>query len=154
MRASAIAAVVVLTMAGGWGCARSGPAPVPAGPAAAPAAVTAADRGTPPRTPEECHACRGDWGVHGLAPTAACNCRTSDAGKRCTDGADCQGMCVAAGGDAGREVTDKGPPARGFFVGGCSEFVTVFGCNQLIERGARAHGPVSFDEPRPMLCVD
>jgi hypothetical protein len=146
----ALAAALVV-----WACARSAPAPVAAGPVSPPAAVAAAAApGGPPRTPEECRACRGDWGVHGLAPTPSCNCRTTDAGKRCTDGADCQGMCLAAAGAAGREIVEAGPPARGFFVGKCSEMVTVFGCNQLIERGARARGPVSLDEPQQMLCVD
>ena len=47
-----------------------------------------------------------------------------------------------------------GPPARGFFVGRCSELVTVFGCNRVIERGASAHGPVLLAEPPQTLCVD
>ena len=107
-----------------------------------------------PRTPEDCRACRGDWGVHGLAGVASCNCRTTDGGKRCTDGADCQGMCIASQDQPERDVTEAGPPPRGFFVGRCSELMTVFGCNRLIPRGARAHGPVPLSEEPMMMCVD
>jgi hypothetical protein len=108
---------------------------------------------TPPLTPDACRACRGDWGVHGLADKETCNCRTTDAGKRCRDGADCQGMCIAAE-IPEREVTAPGPPPRGYFVGRCSELVTVFGCNRIVDRGVLARGPVPLAEPPQMICVD
>jgi hypothetical protein len=108
----------------------------------------------PPLTEEQCRACAGEWGVHGLAQAPSCNCRTADGGKRCTDGADCQGVCVAAPDDPEREVREAGPPARGFFVGRCSTVMTVFGCNRIIGRGARSRGLVALDEPPTMLCVD
>ena len=113
---------------------------------------------SPPRTVDECRACNGDWGMHGLSDaisqTESCDCRTNDAGKRCTDGIDCQGMCVANADNPEYDVVDIGPPARGFLVGRCSEFVTVFGCNALVDAGARDDGPVSVAEPPPVLCVD
>jgi hypothetical protein len=124
----------------GWfvGCARTPP------PAAA----------RPPLTEAQCRTCAGDWGVHGLAQAPSCNCHTADGGKRCTDGADCQGACVAAPEDPEREVVEPGPPPRGFFVGRCSTVMTVYGCNRIIGRGAHARGPASLDEPPSMLCVD
>jgi hypothetical protein len=111
-----------------------------------------------PHTIDECRACEGDWGMHGLSDaisqTESCDCRTKDGGKRCTDGIDCQGMCVANADNPEFDVVDIGPPARGFLVGRCSDFVTVFGCNPLIDAGARDLGPVSVTEPPPVLCVD
>ena len=63
-------------------------------------------------------------------------------------------MCIVSKEDPQTEVTMPGPAARGFFVGRCSELVTVFGCNRIIERGASAHGPVLLAEPPQTLCVD
>jgi len=122
--------------------------------AVTPAAQLAAPPKVPPQTAEECRACRGDWGKHGIAETESCNCRTNDGGKRCTDGADCQGVCIAATDNPELEVVDGGTTRRGFFVGKCSELVTVFGCNRIIDRGARSHGPVSPEEAPQQICVD
>jgi hypothetical protein len=107
----------------------------------------------PPRTPAECKACNGVWGVHGISQEESCNCRTHDGGKRCLDGADCEGMCVAADAPE-RDVIEAGTPPRGFFVGRCSELMTVFGCNRFIDRGASARGPTPLAEPPAQLCVD
>jgi hypothetical protein len=126
---------------------------------AAGAGEGAADGSTPvsnnPRhqTADACRTCNGIWSVHGIANAESCNCRTTDGGKRCRDGADCQGMCVAAE-EPEREIVEVGPPARGFFIGRCSELATVFGCNRLIDRGAAAHGPTSLAEPPTSMCVD
>jgi hypothetical protein len=109
---------------------------------------------TPPATPEGCRACRGLWAVHGLDDKPSCNCRTADAGKRCRDGRDCQGMCIVSADKPEVELLQAGPPARGFFVGHCSALVTVFGCNRLLERGASAAGPGPVAEPPPTICVD
>jgi hypothetical protein len=113
---------------------------------------------SPPGSVEECHACNGDWGMHSLSDaisgTESCDCRTDDAGKTCTDGSDCQGMCVASADNPEYDVVDIGPPARGFLVGRCSEFVVVFGCNALVDSGARDAGPISIVRRPPVLCVD
>jgi hypothetical protein len=61
---------------------------------------------------------------------------------------------VIARGDPEREVVEAGPPPRGFFVGHCSELVTVWGCNRLITRGTRAAGPVPLTDEPMMMCVD
>ncbi len=123
-----------------------------AGPVSPIAAVTppAATHAT---TEETCRSCRGIWAVHGLDEAASCNCRTTDAGKLCRDGADCQGMCLAAERPE-TEAVVTGPPARGFFIGRCSELMVVLGCNRIIERGATARGPVLLAEPPPIICQD
>lgn len=123
-------------------------APMPTSAAVSlPAQPTAGDEAS-------CRACNGEWGVHGIAEMESCNCRTCDGRKRCTDGADCQGMCIADVDNPEYELVEAGPPARGFLVGRCSDLVTVFGCNAHVDAGARASGPVSLAEPPPELCVD
>lgn len=106
-----------------------------------------------PTTEEGCKACNGLWGVHGISPTPSCNCRTTDGGRRCRDGAECQGLCLVAE-EPEREVVEAGPPARGHFVGRCSETVAVFGCTRSLERGAASRGPVALAEPPAQLCAD
>lgn len=108
-----------------------------------------------PQPPQElCRACGGDWSVHGIAETESCDCGTCDGGKRCTDGADCQGMCIANADNPEYEVVDSGPPVLGFLVGRCSDLVTVYGCNARVDRGARLLGPISVTEIPALLCVD
>jgi hypothetical protein len=124
------------------------PAPPPP-PATAP---TASRAKPPPQAEKDCKACNGDWGNHGLARTPSCNCRTRDGGKRCRDGTECQGLCIGAD-DPERQVVEKGPPARGFFVGRCSKFETVYGCYRPIDDGASAR-PVDLAEPPRMICAD
>lgn len=102
-----------------------------------------------PRTQEECKACNGEWGPHGLAQVTSCLCRTSDAGKRCHRRSDCQGLCVA-GENVEREIVEAGPPARGYFVGHCAEFDPSFGCMRVLEQA----GPGPLLEPPAMLCID
>ncbi len=102
-----------------------------------------------PQTQEECKACRGEWGRHGLAQVASCLCRTTDAGKRCHRRSDCQGLCVAED-NIEREVVKAGPPATGYFVGHCAEFEPIFGCMRVIDQA----GPGPLDEPPLMLCID
>ena len=143
MRAIFVLGLVALTCAGAGCRARSSASPTPAPPPA-----------TAPVTPEACKACRGLWAVHGLDDKPSCNCRTTDAGKRCRDGVDCQGMCIVSAEKPEMEVQQTGPPPRGFFVGRCSELVTVFGCNRVLARGATAAGPVPLGEPPQTLCVD
>ena len=99
-----------------------------------------------------CRACGGEWAQHGISHEPSCLCPTTDADKRCRDGADCQGQCVADAGE--REVISAGPPARGYFLGKCSRFRTSFGCHRFIARGAVQAGPVSLDEPPSEICAD
>jgi hypothetical protein len=121
-------------------------------PTAASAAPAARQRKPPPQNQRDCKACNGDWGTHGISSTPSCNCRTKDGGKRCKDGNECEGLCTAAD-DPEREVTDRGPPARGFFVGRCSKLASVFGCYRPIDDGA-SRTPVDLSEPPQMICAD
>ena len=125
-----------------------------ASPVAAPSAHTSAQPKTPPTSEAACKSqCNGEWGRHGLAPNDSCLCRTSDGGKRCRDGAECEGECTLADPPA-TEVVEKGPPARGHFVGTCSAFTTVFGCLRRLGRGQLAQGPVDLSDPPGKLCAD
>lgn len=97
------------------------------------------------RAQRQCRACRGDWGRHGMLGYGSCICRTRDAGRRCTDGRDCEGICLQTGTE--RVVTRRcrtrdcieeyGMRA----VGRCSEFVGQFGCHTYIPDGARDRRP-------------
>jgi hypothetical protein len=104
-----------------------------------------------PQSESECRACNGEWGPHGLRQNESCLCHTHDAGKVCKDGGDCEGECV---GDGTTEVTDPGPPPRGYFLGRCSEYDHLFGCHKLLTDGTKAAGPTRLDQPAPELCVD
>jgi hypothetical protein len=90
--------------------------------------------------------------VHGLGGTPRCLCRTHDAGKRCRAKDDCDGECLADAGE--REVTDPGPPARGYFLGRCSEFRTTFGCHRYLSGRRDQSGPVALDQPPSEICAD
>jgi hypothetical protein len=120
--------------------------------AAPPAAAAPAARGAEPTTAEGCRSCGGEWAVHGIIQEPSCLCPTTDAGKRCRDGGECQGQCLADEGD--REVTDPGPPARGYFVGKCSRFRGNFGCHRPLSAGALKAGPIALDQPPAQLCAD
>ena len=97
-----------------------------------------------PASPEECHStCRGRWGRHGLSRTESCLCRTTDSGKECRDGLDCQGECIV----------DEGASGSGALVGQCSEFERVFGCWHRIPRGAAQRSGGSQRLP-PKICLD
>jgi hypothetical protein len=137
--------IFLVSIAACGACRRAGTVP--------PAAPVPPRVSTPPSTKEACRSCRGIWAVHGLDEEESCNCRTTDAGKRCRDGADCQGVCVAAERPE-TEAVVAGPPARGFFIGRCSELMIVLGCSRIIERGATAHGPMLLAEPPPIICQD
>ena len=131
--------------------AQSPPPPPAAAPPPAPPRPIAAEDAVP-RTAEGCRACNGDFGVHGLGGTPRCLCRTQDAGKRCRAKDDCDGECLADAGE--REVTDPGPPARGYFLGRCSEFRTTFGCHRYLSRRRDQPGPVALDAPPSEICAD
>lgn len=124
------------------GCRCSSPHPRP----------TALQASTSARTPEACRACNGEWGPHGLAQVESCMCRTKDAGKPCKGKGDCESQCVATE-QPETQVVDKGPPAKGYFLGHCHEFVPFFGCGRLL-RDSNDTTPVALDEPPPKICID
>jgi hypothetical protein len=135
-------------------CAHDKPPPPAAAvaPAAQIAPVALAGGAGEPTTAEGCRACSGEWAAHGINPQPSCLCPTIDAGKRCRDGGECQGQCLADDGE--HEITAAGPPARGYFVGRCSRTRTSFGCHRPISTGALKAGPIALDEPPAQLCAD
>jgi hypothetical protein len=138
MRALLFATAVVLGLAG---CHRKEARPAAAG-------LTA----RPPATAAECKTCNGEWAVHGLVQVESCLCRTKDVGKRCRDGLECEGECILQPG--AEDVTEPGPPRKGFFVGRCSEFDHFFGCHKLLMDGTAAQGPTLLDETPSDVCID
>ena len=146
---AAVLAPLFLVLAG---CCAHDAAPPAVAPAAQSAPAARAVGGGEPTSAEGCRACGGQWAIHGLIQEPSCLCPTSDAGKRCRDGGECQGQCLADDGE--REVTAPGPPARGYFVGKCARFRSTFGCHRPIARGALAAGPVVLDEPPTQICAD
>jgi hypothetical protein len=154
VRVVAVFLVVSLTWLGGMGCRTASHSTKPA----APAAVVGSPSAT---TPEACRTCDGVWGKQGIAQVEGCNCRARDAGRVCRDGAACEGQCllgeppqkeVVAAEDPGTELALQHP--AGYFIGHCSDRVTVFGCVRVLPRGFSSHGPVPLDAPPPMLCID
>ena len=106
-----------------------------------------------PQTKEECDACGGLWEVHGIAPAESCICRTSDGGKRCLDGRECEGQCLVDE-SVGFEVMNESDPPRGFFTGTCSTYDTTFGCHFIIPSGVEELLPLPADEAAKHLCID
>jgi hypothetical protein len=131
----------------------SSPAQSAVRPAASAAPTASSHASSAPLRESDCKACNGVWKIHGLSQKPSCNCRTRDAGVRCRDGDECQGQCVAAERPE-QEITEPGPPARGHFIGRCSELVTVFGCHRFIPRGASAAGAVDLSVPPRKICFD
>jgi hypothetical protein len=141
-------------------CAHGSPPPAPAPSASASASVSASPASRPatpapytePTSAEACRACHGEWAVHGIIQEPSCLCPTGDVDRRCRDGGECEGQCLADGGE--REVVQAGPPARGYFVGKCSRFRTSFGCHRMIARGALKAGPANLEDPPTEVCAD
>jgi hypothetical protein len=130
-------------------------------PPAQPAAVATAAKSLPageaparPTTKASCDACKGVWARHGLAEAESCVCRTKDAGKVCRDGGECEGQCLVDESDGAFEVTEKGPPQKGYWKGKCSEFDTTFGCHKTIRHGARKKPPETPEDAADTICID
>ena len=51
-------------------------------------------------------------------------------------------------------MVEKGPPAKGYFRGHCSEFDTTFGCNNMIPEGVSKKGPQLAEEAAEQICID
>jgi hypothetical protein len=126
--------------------------PPPPVPTAEKPAAPAPEAPVRPTTKTACDACRGRWGIHGLAETKSCVCRTKDGGKICRDGSDCSALCIAD--EKKFEVKEAGPPPRGYYVGKCSTYDTVFGCFKLIPNGIRSKPPQIQDEAADSICID
>jgi hypothetical protein len=81
----------------------------------------------------ECEAEEGWFGQQGLWPVPYCNPKASDGGEDCTDGSQCEGMCLS----------DEEPGTTGV-VGTCTNYVHVFGCVNMV-----INGSVDYT-----LCID
>jgi hypothetical protein len=106
-----------------------------------------------------CQACNGDWNHHGMMRTIDpsfgvddgfdCICRSTDRGKTCRDGEDCEGWC-----EFERFVVVKhaGQVDLGYAVGSCSEFTSQQSCATRIPDGARKKPPGPLDVEQS--CID
>ncbi len=110
----------------------------------------------------QCEACNGTWGVYGISSTEGCNCSTTDGGKVCRDGDDCEASCMfdrfevvrvgsrtcAADGSCAVEPELARP------VGRCNGTVMSFGCKARIKAGASKDPAVTLPSRAPVQCVD
>lgn len=86
-----------------------------------------------PATESDCSAAGGTWTpIESLRENRYCDLKTSDAGRWCVDGMQCQGECVAS---------DKAK-AGSLVVGHCSEHSQDYGTTKLVKWG-RVKDPVS-----------
>jgi hypothetical protein len=155
---NASAFTIVLALVLGVGCCKNTkPAALPnaetESTAQAVQTATATPAGSAPTTKQACDACSGKWGKHGIADQESCICKTKDGGKACRDGDECTGQCLATD-EAAFEVTVKGPPAKGYWRGQCSEYDTTFGCHRTIPAGAKARPPLSKEDAADNICID
>lgn len=90
-----------------------------------------------------CEKCSGVWGRWGVNKNEGCNCQTTDHGKECRDGNDCQGECIYVRHDSeGREV------------GVCSPEQRLKGCVQIVMKGQSQLKP-KLPPPRKIpVCFD
>lgn len=72
-----------------------------------------------------CTALGGEWTRLGLAPDPQCVLQTSDAGRACSDGAQCEGLCLAPEGSVDGTRVE----------GTCSTTTNPFGCQQRVHEG-------------------
>lgn len=107
----------------------------------------------PPDTKATCDACGGLWDIHGIAEIESCVCATKDGGRDCTDGNQCEGVCILEEG-AALQIVEPGETARGYYVGQCSNFDTIFGCYRIIPSGTVAQGAHGVDAGFEDVCVD
>lgn len=96
-----------------------------------------AEKPVPAATEEACAAQGGDWAPVCRLQKPQCVLTFSDAGKACTDSAQCQGRCET---DFSKGQIPAGEPA----AGRCSMNSNPCGCSQRVEGGVAT----------PALCVD
>jgi len=109
-----------------------------------------------------CEACNGRWDTRGLLRTEGCNCSTTDAGKECRDGDDCESACmfdrfeVVRPGSRTCDADGSCVVQRelGRPVGRCSGSAMNFGCRARIQPGASTDPPVTLPWRAPVLCVE
>jgi hypothetical protein len=108
------------------------PSPPPGAPSPAPQLSFLAQT----RDAASCKAGGGNWRPICFLGKPACVVTFPDAGKACSDKADCQGQCYA--------VLASGPPGTAKAVGVCQQTSDPCGCHSRILKGLA----------EPVLCVD
>ena len=96
---------------------------------------------TTPTDKESCEALGGRWGSIGLSLNEKCNLPTSDAGKECSNSAECEGSCIA---ELSEEDWDKAVRGIVYTKGKCTAWKITVGCQAFVEDG-KVEG---------ILCVD
>lgn len=92
---------------------------------------------------QACVQCNGTWGTFGYVRKEQCNCKTTDAGKQCFDGNDCQGYCLFQRYDSdGREE------------GQCSDQQHIVGCYGIIFKDASKYPPTVPPTRKRATCLD
>ncbi|MBB1486797.1 hypothetical protein H4O21_09265 [Oceanospirillum sp. D5] len=99
------------------------------------AKMTLSERAYSLKTRESCEAEGGTWQRVGLARRLSCILPTTDAGKACTDGSQCQVACMLKE----RNIA-PGTPA----TGQCHDSTQRFGCRAYVSDGKAGH----------VLCID
>ncbi len=92
---------------------------------------------------EACQNCQGVWGTWGVNKLEGCNCKTTDAGKMCIDGDECQGYCLF------RRYNGEGREE-----GMCSDTQRLVGCYPIIFKGAKDRPPILPPPRKRETCVD
>lgn len=111
--------------------------PAAAAPTAAQEAQTPAQQASTTETAASCEARGGKLMPVGRLQSTQCVVSYADAGKRCTDGDDCQGACIA-------DETASPPQAGAAVTGRCQASSNRFGCSTSVESG----------RAEPTLCID
>jgi hypothetical protein len=116
-------------------------------------ASSSGDRTPRPDNAEACERCGGLWGVHGIAQTESCICRTKDGGQACTSADDCEGACIIDE-HASFEVVEPGDTPLGVFVGRCADYDTTFGCYRVAPPRTGEETALPEDQAAQDICVD
>jgi len=90
-----------------------------------------------------CEKCNGVWGRYGVNRNQGCNCKTTDAGKVCNDGDDCQGLCLFRRYD--NEAREEGV---------CSEQQRMTGCIPIVMKGQSQLKPRIPPPKKLPTCLD
>ncbi len=85
---------------------------------------------------ENCESKGGKWAMYGLTTAPSCILKSSDKDKPCSDSSECEGICIA---DYTKEqmefVLTAKPPFNLKVNGKCSEFMTMYGCQHIVQKG-------------------
>ena len=90
-----------------------------------------------------CEKCSGVWGRYGVNRQQGCNCKTTDAGKVCIDGDDCEGLCLF------RRYDDQAREE-----GVCSEQQRMTGCISIVMKGQSQLKPRIPPPKKLPTCLD